>query len=288
MHEISLAAERIFSIGSFPVTNALLLAVVTLLLLSMIFLLLRRRLALIPGRAQSVAELFLDEVLSLMDSVLGRRDKSLKYAPIILAVFVFVMVSNWLGLLPGVGSIVVELDAAHQSAPTDLVVDDHTQPSEYADIDGHEDVIAPEVHATAPETTHHAAVPLLRAPAADLNFTIALAIISVLSVNGLGIFALGARRFSKRYFTLVHPIYTFTGILEFISEFVKIISFSFRLFGNVFAGEVLLMIVGFLVPFILPLPFLFLEIFVGFIQAFIFAMLTLVFIAMATSEEEAH
>jgi len=77
-----------------------------------------------------------------------------------------------------------------------------------------------------------------------------------------------------------------------VGEFAKIISFSFRLFGNVFAGEVLLTIVAFLAPYFIPLPFLFLEIFVGFIQAFVFAMLSLVFLAIATaehgSEEHAH
>ena len=285
MHEISLAAERIFTIGSFPVTNALLLAVITLVLLAVVFISLRRRLALIPSRAQSIAELVLEEALTLMDAVLGHRGKSIKYAPLILSVFLFVMISNWLGLLPGVGSIVVESTAAHSEADvsTDKVVTDvHVADPRAAppQSEGTSEAVSKE--------TRHSVVPLLRAPAADLNFTIALAMISVLSVNILGMVALGARRFSKRYFTLSNPIYTFTGILEFISEFVKIISFSFRLFGNVFAGEVLLMIVGFLVPFVLPLPFLFLEIFVGFIQAFIFAMLTLVFVAMATSEEEAH
>jgi F-type H+-transporting ATPase subunit a len=89
------------------------------------------------------------------------------------------------------------------------------------------------------------------------------------------------------------PIDFFVGILEFISEFAKIVSFSFRLFGNVFAGEVLLTIVAFLVPYVIPLPFLLLEVFVGFIQAFVFAMLALVFVAIATTphdmaHEDAH
>lgn len=132
---------------------------------------------------------------------------------------------------------------------------------------------------------NHHAVPLLRAPASDLNFTIALAIISVFSVNFLGAFALGAGKHLSKFFTFKNPIFSFVGILEFLSEFIKIISFSFRLFGNVFAGEVLLVIVGFLVPHVIPLPFLFLEVFVGFIQAFIFSMLTLVFLAMAVREE---
>ena len=131
-------------------------------------------------------------------------------------------------------------------------------------------------------------VPLFRSPASDLNFTIALAIISVFGVNLLGATALGVKRHFSKFFTAKDPIFSFVGILEFISEFIKIISFSFRLFGNVFAGEVLLVIVGFLVPYVIPLPFLFLEIFVGFIQAFIFSMLTLVFVAMAVQPEEAH
>ncbi len=285
MHEISLAAERIFFLGSFPVTNALLLAVITLVFLSVIFLLLRRALAVLPSRAQSIAELVLDEALNLMDAVLGHREKSIKYAPLILAVFLFVMISNWLGLLPGVGSIVVKtpegravIEETYGAAPVVERVPEVKN----------DETVHPGSKEPEESKAHESVVPLLRAPAADLNFTIALAMISVLSVNMLGMIALGARKFSKRYFTLSNPIYTFTGILEFISEFVKIISFSFRLFGNVFAGEVLLMIVGFLVPFVLPLPFLFLEIFVGFIQAFIFSMLTLVFVAMATSEEEAH
>ena len=131
---------------------------------------------------------------------------------------------------------------------------------------------------------NHHVIPLLRAPASDLNFTIALAMISVFSVNFLGAFATGLRKYLSKFFTFKNPIFSFVGILEFLSEFIKIISFSFRLFGNVFAGEVLLMIVGFLVPHFIPLPFLFLEVFVGFIQAFIFSMLTLVFLAMAVRE----
>ena len=89
----------------------------------------------------------------------------------------------------------------------------------------------------------------------------------------------------KTFFNFESPIAFFVGILELISEFAKIISFSFRLFGNVFAGEVLLTIMAFLLPYVAPLPFMFLEIFVGFIQAFIFGMLTLVFISMAVSGE---
>jgi len=248
MHEISIKAEELFHIGSFSVTNSLVLALFTGLVFLVIALVISRKMSLIPGALQGIFEMFIEALLSLMDSVLGERKLSEKYLPLIATVFLFIMLSNWFGLLPLVGSIGLE-------------VDDHG---------------------------HHAFIPLLRAPAADLNFTIALAIISVFSVQLLGVLAVGFSRHFSKYFTFKNPIMTFAGFLEFVAEFVKIISFSFRLFGNVFAGEVLLIIIGFLVPFILPLPFLFLEVFVGFIQALIFAMLTLVFVAMAVREDAAH
>ena len=103
-------------------------------------------------------------------------------------------------------------------------------------------------------------------------------------MNLLAIIAIGARAHVSKFLNFKSPIDFFVGLLELISEFAKMVSFSFRLYGNIFAGEVLLVIVGFLVPYLAPLPFLFLEIFVGFIQAFVFAMLTLVFVAVATAE----
>ena len=111
--------------------------------------------------------------------------------------------------------------------------------------------------------------------------TLAIAIISVVSAQVLGIAAIGIGKYAKKFF--VNPFHkpyfvgTFVGILELISEVAKLISFSFRFFGNIFAGEVLLMVMLFLVPYFVPLPFLFLELFVGFIQALVFSMLTLVF-----------
>ena len=244
MTEISIKAEELFHIGSWPVTNSLLLALVSLVVLAIAAFALRRKLALVPGKLQSVFEMFTDEMLGLMDSVLGSRAMSEKYFPLIASVFTFILISNWLGLLPVVGSVGIR--------------------------------------------EGHSFIPLFRAPAADLNFTLVLALVSVFAVQFLGVLAMGFTKHFSKYFTLKNPILTFAGLLEFIAEFVKIISFSFRLFGNVFAGEVLLIIIGFLVPYILPLPFLFLEVFVGFVQALIFAMLTLVFVAIAVREHEAH
>ena len=132
--------------------------------------------------------------------------------------------------------------------------------------------------------------PFFRSPAADLNFTLAFAIISVIVTNIIGMTATGVFKHLGKYINFKGPIDFFIGILELISEFAKIISLSFRLFGNVFAGEVLLTIISFLAPYFIPLPFMFLELFVGVIQAFIFAMITLVSISLHTAShgEEHH
>ncbi|KKU93887.1 MAG: ATP synthase subunit a [Candidatus Jorgensenbacteria bacterium GW2011_GWA1_48_13] len=125
-------------------------------------------------------------------------------------------------------------------------------------------------------------VPFFRSVNSDLNMTLALALIAVTLSHFFGVAGLGAFKHAGKFFNFKNPIGFFVGILEFVSEFAKIISFSFRLFGNVFAGEVLLVIITFLVPVIAPVPFYGLEIFVGFIQALIFAVLTMMFLVVAT------
>lgn len=242
---ISLRAEPVFHIGTFPVTNSLLLSSIVLLVLVALALVLKKKLSLIPGKLQSLFEMALEAILGLMDTVFGDRKVSERYLPLVATIFLFILFSNWFGLLPGVGSFVV-----HDAGET---------------------------------------APLLRAPSADLNFTLALAIIAVISVNLLGAVALGFKAHASKFLNPKGPIDFFVGILEFVSEIAKMVSFSFRLFGNVFAGEVLLTIVAFLAPYVIPIPFLFMEIFVGFIQAFIFTMLSIVFIAIAiTGHDESH
>jgi len=126
-------------------------------------------------------------------------------------------------------------------------------------------------------------IPLLRAPTADLNTTFALALISVIAIQVAGIRALGGMAYIGKFITFKDPISFYVGLLELVSELGKILSFAFRLFGNIFAGEVLLAVVAFLIPYFAPVPFLGLEIFVGFIQALVFAMLTAVFLSAATA-----
>lgn len=244
MEEISLKAEELFRIGSVGVTNGLFLTMVVSLILISLAIILYRKINVIPGKLQSAAEMGMESLLNLMDSTLGSMDKAEKYFPLVATIFIFIMVSNLLGIFPGVGSFVL-----HEGDKN---------------------------------------VPIFRSPAADLNFTLAFAIISVIVTNIMGMMAVGVFPHISKFLNFKDPISFFIGILEFISEVAKIISLSFRLFGNVFAGEVLLTIVFSLVPYFIPLPFLFLEIFVGLIQAFVFAMLTLVSIALHTATDHEH
>jgi F-type H+-transporting ATPase subunit a len=205
---------------------------------------------LVPRGAQNLLEIVFEGMFSLMEGVLQDKRAVRKFFPLIATIFLFVLLSNWVGLLPGAGTIGFS----------------HTQ-------DGHATII-----------------PFLRSTSADLNFTIALSLIVVLTIQWSGIAALGIVKYGKKFFVSpLHKPYvlgTVMGLLELTSEFAKLLSFSFRLFGNVFAGEILLIVMLHLVPYFIPLPFLFLEIFVGFIQAAVFAMLTLVFLKMAMMEAE--
>ena len=241
---ISFFPEILFEIMGWPVSNTIISAWVAMALLIVMGLFVRSRLKPVPGKMQNIVEALIEGMEGFMTTVTGDKEKTRKFFPLIATFFLFILFSNWLGILPGVGSFTV----------------------------GH--------------GVHH--VPLFRAPAADLNFTLAFAVISVLVTNVLGAIAVGVRTHIGKYLNFTNPINFFIGILEIVSEVAKIISLSFRLFGNVFAGEVLLIIIFSLAPYVIPLPFLFLELFVGIIQAFLFAMLTLVSISLHTAVHEQH
>lgn len=247
MH-ISIAAEELFKIGFLPVTNSLLVTYLTILVFIIIVVLIRLKKNIIPVGLQNVVEYIMEYFYNLICEVFGSEEKGRKFFPLVMTIFLFVLIINWFGLLPGVGSIGFYREMEHQG----------------------------EV----------AFVPLFRGASADLNTTLALALISVVFTQIYSIQILGFRGFLKRFIKLKNPIMFFVGILELIAEIAKIISFSFRLFGNIFAGEVLLTVMLFLLPLVVPIPFLALEIFVGVIQAIIFSFLTLFFIKIATSEEE--
>jgi F-type H+-transporting ATPase subunit a len=239
--DISLAAEPVFHLGNFTVTNSLLGSLVTSLVLVTFGLTLSKHLKKGSSRVQSIVEIAFVFIIDLAESIGGKKAR--QFVPLVLTFFFFILFSNWLGLLPGFGSI------------------------------GFREM----------KEGHEVFIPILRGATADLNTTLALALVSVFAIQFYGISRLKLGYF-KRFFDLSSPINLFVGILELISDVAKIISFSFRLFGNVFAGEVLLTVIMSLVPVLLPLPFFGLEIFVGLIQALVFSMLTLVFIQMVTVE----
>jgi len=127
-------------------------------------------------------------------------------------------------------------------------------------------------------------IPLLRAGSADLNMTLAFGFLSIFMVQYYAVKYLGWGKYLQKFFNFTNPIKGFVGLLELISEFSKAISFSFRLFGNIFAGEVLITVIAFLVPVLVSFPFLLFEFFVGFIQALVFSMLSSIFISVAIAD----
>jgi len=237
-------------LGIFPVTNSFLIAFLVSLGLIVVTRFVVQRKELVPRGLQNVFELIVEGLLSFIESVTEDKTQARKYFPLIATIFLFVLFSNWVGLLPGMGTI----GLAHS-------------------IDGHTTIVS-----------------FLRSTSADLNFTLALSLMVVLTIQFTGIATLGFFGYGKKFFVSpLHKPYvlgTVVGLLELVSEFAKFLSFSFRLFGNIFAGEILLIVMLHLVPYFIPLPFLFLEVFVGFIQAAVFAMLTLVFLKMATLPAE--
>lgn len=237
---ISLAAEKLGTIAGWPINNSLLAGLLGSLVAFGLFFLAGRRVKLHPeSQLANGIEAVCETLLDAIDQVTHHRAKSIRFFPLLLTLFMFILVNNWLGLLPGVGSITWQ--------------------------------------------TAEGVVPLLRGANADLNTTLGLAIISVLMTQVYAIRELGVVKHLKKYFS-ANPILSFVGLLELVSEFSKMISFSFRLFGNIFAGEVLLLVISFLAPLASPLPFFALELFVGLVQALVFTMLTLVFLEIATSD----
>jgi len=243
--EISLAAETVFHLGPIPITNSMLMSLFAALFLILLVYLLQK----LPKTSlfYNFFEMVIEWLYNLALQILGEEKKVKKILPIAATLFLFIITNNWLGLLPGVGTV----GFWHQRGEEKLLV------------------------------------PLLRSGNADLNSTLGLAISAIFIINYFAAKEAGVFNHLKKFFNL-RGIFSFVGILELFSELSKILSFSFRLFGNIFAGEVLLMVVSFLIPFFAPLPFLGLEIFVGFIQALVFTTLTLVFYGMATSHQEEH
>lgn len=262
-HEHTLYAEPVFHVGHFPITNALLTSWIAVIIIVVLSLALRLKLKTVPGKLQHLFELIHEGGLSLADQVTNSRAKSKKIFPVAISIFLFVLINNWLGIMPLGGFGLVET---------------HDGISSF--------------------------IPFIRGGTADINTTVALAIMAVVSANLFGAFTIGTWKMFNKFvnvkailsipakikkdptIVIVAPITFFVGLIEIVGEAAKVASLAFRLFGNVFAGEVLLASMTALVAYFVPIPFLFLEVLVGVIQALIFSMLTLVYFTIAAEDHD--
>lgn len=243
---ISLAAEKVFSIGSFPVTNAVILGIIGIaVMLGLLFYVAGKVKRGESNRFVALTQWTFEGLLKTCEEIMGSRELGRRIAPLAITIFFTVLITYWISVLPGVGSITI------------------------------------------------GEVPIFRGLPADLNFTFALAIITVLTgqlyaIRHHGFFG-NIGRFAVNPFK--DPIGSFVGLLEFIGEFSRMVALSFRLFGNAFAGEVLLLVIAVLTSYFgtifLP-PFIAFELFIGFIQAYVFFVLTLIFTSLALVSHGDH
>ncbi|MBV9617432.1 MAG: F0F1 ATP synthase subunit A [Ktedonobacteraceae bacterium] len=265
---IKIAPDVIFPIGGFQVTNTLLATWISIVVLIVVFFLGTRRRALIPSGLQNFLEWAVEMLLGLVEGVSG-KEKGRRFFPLVATFFIFIVTCNLLDVFPGVDTVgaidpVMAAKAGGGQAIAGFLLVGKMS---------------------------NAIIPWIKPATADLNLTLAMALVSVVVTQGFGFFYLGPAEHISKYLNF-KALFTnfpmgiidfFVGILEIISETGRIISFSFRLFGNIFAGSTVLAVFAFLLPGIAALIFIPFELFVAFIQAFVFALLTLVFMELATS-----
>lgn len=262
---IPISAEHIFTIADIPVTNSVLTGWIAVSFFVVIGLSLRRKPQLVPKGLQNAMEALIEFMLNFMDQVTHDRARSRRFFPLVGTLFLFIIVSNWMGLLPGVGTIGIWR----------LV---------YGEME---------------------LIPLFRPATSDLNMTLAMSISSIIITHLFGIFTIGffthwnkfiqvgtiwnavkgfrRQKLSEAAIGMFAAVIEFgVGFIELMGEAAKVVSLSLRLFGNIFAGEVLLHVLSSLVAVLVPTPFMFLEIIVGAIQALVFSMLVLVYLTLAT------
>jgi len=250
-HIPTLAADKLFQIGPVSITNTIINSWIAIIIFLILGLFVYKSAALKPKKLQNFIEYFLEKLFGYFDGVTGDRKKTISFLPIVGSVFFFILLSNWLGLIPGTGTITI----------------------------GH--------------------APLLRPANTDLNLTIAMAFISVAASHIFGIMAVGTFTHLNKFIQIGSVIKSFrkgpvavltaivefaVGLIELVSEFSKVLSLSLRLFGNIFAGEVLITVISSLVIAVVPVPFMLLEVMVGLIQASVFTILTLVYLTINSQE----
>jgi F-type H+-transporting ATPase subunit a len=297
---ISISAEKIAALGPLNISNSILTSLIVSALLIIFFLFVKLKAR--SGRQkigplQNVAEFLVEGCYGLVQGITSDHKKTRFFMPFFLTFFLFILLNNWFGLIPGVGTIGFK-ETAEGTEHAVLLQHEIKQPVSLAQAQEEtleETAASEETEVTGTAEESEAApeaesifIPYLRAGTADLNTTLALAVFTMVMVQVMGVKYQGLTYF-KKFLNFSNPIMFFVAVLETISEVAKVLSFSFRLFGNIFAGEVLLVVVGSLIPLIAPMPFYGLEVFVGLIQALVFALLSIVFFNTATAgHEEEH
>ncbi len=233
---VSFAAEPIIRLGFFNITNSFLDTLLVDGMLIGLILAVNKKISLIPGLFQNFIEMVIEALYTITESVSGER--ATRIFPYLMSFFLFILLANWSGLIPGVTAIGLK--------------------------EGHE------------------IVPFFRPATSDLNTTLGLALVSLVATHIMSIQVTGLKDYLSRFISL-NPINLYIGILELVGEVTKIVSLSFRLFGNIFAGEVVLGTVSTIFAVLFPLPFLMLEVIVGLVQALVFSMLTMAFMAVLTT-----
>jgi F-type H+-transporting ATPase subunit a len=270
LQSFNIQPEVIFTPFGFPITNTLLCTWITILLLVVVVYFGTRKRDLIPSGFQNFVEWGVESILNLVVGVVG-KEKARKFFPLVGTFFFFILFANLLDILPGIDTVgwvnSSAVTAAHLAQPSSfLLFGDYTSKI----------------------------VPWFRVPTSDLNLTFSMSLISVVVTQIYGFMALGAGAHLGKYFKFKElfthgfqgPIEFFVGIVELVTELSRLLSFAFRLFGNLFAGSAVLAVFAFLLPAIGDVVFIPFELFVAVVQALVFALLTLVFMEMATTSHE--
>lgn len=280
--EISIRPEALFTLrtplGDFNFTNSMLFTLIVIAGLTIFFAIATRKMSLVPKGAQNLGEVLVELLLGITEGTAGKR-VGRRIFPLIATLFLFIIVANWSGLLPGVGTIgvcVSEANPAPQAAG--YVVKTAAPLTQEAAQGGG----LPSANAICPDPAASRFVPFLRAPNADLNTTLAMALIAIAVVQIAGVAAHGFGGYLKELLTPI-PL----APIHIIGEISRVISLSFRLFGNIFGGEVLVTVMYVLLGSLFlgfgTFIFLGLELLFGLIQALLFSILTLVYITTAVA-----
>jgi len=303
---VSLTAEPVFG----PVTNSILMAVIVCAVITFFVRRAMKNPKVVPDDKQNVVEFLAEFLYNQVEAIVGKKVAPRAF-PLLATIFIFILVNNYFGLLPGIGSIGwMESHDDHHAVAAEVAPAAEGAASAAAVEAGSAVTAEADSHGGGHGKGH--LVPWFRPGSADLNFTLALAIVFMLvwmwlTVSEVGVWGFVVHTFGPKggltgviKYALL-PIFVFVGLIEIVSIVFRPVSLSLRLFGNIFAGETLLHAMGNLMAdlgfgaipqffgrILLPLPFYFLELLVGVLQATVFTLLCAVYIQLSTAHDEEH